>query len=115
MGTIKNTGEIPIPAGSRLTQIRGPEDTVVEMAPLDALPAGESVTFTATFLAAATPGFTKHVMKMTGPKGRRFGPRMGCNYTVVDMSDVPEHFRENLEALVSMGFTFEEAREKIQE
>lgn len=33
--TIKNSGDIPIPAGSTLIQVRGPEDTVVEMVPLD--------------------------------------------------------------------------------
>lgn len=85
------------------------------MTPLEAVPAGESTTFSITFNASAAEGNTKHVWKMAGPKGRRFGPRMGCSYTVVDLGDVPENFRENLEALVSMGFTFEEARDKIQE
>ena len=114
--TIKNTGKKPIPAGSKLIQVRGPEDTSLEMTPLEAVLApGESVTFAITFNSGTTPGQQKHMFRMQGPKGRKFGPRMGCNYMVIDIESVPEQHRENVEALVTMGFTLEEAREKIIE
>jgi len=76
---------------------------------------GETATFTITFNSAATPGDQKHMWKMQGPKGRKFGPRMGCQYKVIDLESVPEEYRENVEALVTMGFTLEEARDKIIE
>lgn len=86
------------------------------MTPLEAeIPAGETHTFTITFNSAQTAGTTKHMWRMTGPRGRKFGPRLGCNYQVIDLESVPEEHRPNVEALVTMGFTLEEAREKIVE
>ena len=85
--TIKNTGEKPIPEGSKLIQKQGPEDTAIEMTPLGKLKPGESIEFSITFNSAAEPGHHKHVWRICGPKGRRFGPRLGCNYTVVEAEE----------------------------
>jgi len=107
---------MPIPAGTKLIQMHGPEDTIIEMTPLEnRVEPGETATFTITFNSAATPGDVKHFWRMQGPKGRKFGPRMGCNYKVIDLESVPAEYRENVEALVTMGFTLEEARDKIIE
>jgi hypothetical protein len=113
--TIKNTGRIPIPAGSQIIQVRGPTDTSITMSPLDEVPVGETASFSITFNSAAKPGENRHLFKLVTPEGTKFGPRMGCNYMVIDLNSVPEEHRENVEALVSMGFTLEEAKAKIEE
>jgi len=113
--TIKNTGRIPIPAGSQLIQVRGPTDTSISMSPLDEVPVGETASFSITFNSGSTPGNTRHVWKLVTPEGVKFGPRMGGSYNVIDLTSVPEEHRANVEALISMGFTLEEAQAKIQE
>ena len=113
--TIKNTGRIPIPAGSQIIQVRGPSDTSITMSSLDEVPVGETASFSVTFNSSSETGKTRHVWKLITPEGVKFGPRMGCHYEVIDLSSVPENHRANVEALVSMGFTLEEAQAKIQE
>merc|ERR1719502_794087 len=102
---LKNTGEVPWPAGSKMLFVGGDQMTSELMVPLSrATPVepGEEVDVAVEMLAPAELGRYLGYWRLVGPHGRRkFGQRVWCHVQVVDPSAGPPSLNEADLAAVS--------------
>ena len=90
---LKNSGELPWPAGTRMLFVGGDQMTVEMSVPLSrgspVMP-GEEVDVDVEMQAPAEHGRYLSYFRLMGPRGRKFGQRVWCHVQVVDPAAAPE-------------------------